>query len=333
MFGVEGAGAGCGGDACQLSRCASQRVARREPLGRFPHESWHDDGWPMARAPCAGRGRQHHAEAARIAGSLRARHGSWRCARPRRAGGAGGPGQPRGQFRGHPCMRRDREPWQGRAALLRGVAGAVRCLRAVDRAAEGFALKWPNDVLLNGGKLAGILLERRAGRTCHLAIGIGVNLARRRPGTGGGGRVAPVSLRETGVRVTPEDFSTCWRRPMRTRGAVHHLWFRADPRRMAGHAARLGEVITARTMPRRDHRHLRDGGRSGQSDLNTPKGAVPSRRPTSFSKGRRMMLLAIDCGNTNTVFSIWDGRHSCAPAHVDPHARTAEPILRGSRRW
>ena len=37
------------------------------------------------------------------------------------------------------------------------------------------ALKWPNDVLLDGGKLSGILLEMVRG---HIVVGIGVNLAR-----------------------------------------------------------------------------------------------------------------------------------------------------------
>lgn len=37
------------------------------------------------------------------------------------------------------------------------------------------ALKWPNDVLLDGGKLSGILLEMARG---HIVVGIGVNLAR-----------------------------------------------------------------------------------------------------------------------------------------------------------
>lgn len=36
-------------------------------------------------------------------------------------------------------------------------------------------LKWPNDVLLDGGKLSGILLEMVRG---HIVVGIGVNLAR-----------------------------------------------------------------------------------------------------------------------------------------------------------
>jgi BirA family biotin operon repressor/biotin-[acetyl-CoA-carboxylase] ligase len=40
---------------------------------------------------------------------------------------------------------------------------------------ESLALKWPNDVLLDGGKLSGILLEMVRGA---IVVGIGVNLAR-----------------------------------------------------------------------------------------------------------------------------------------------------------
>ena len=59
---------------------------------------------------------------------------------------------------------------------------------------ELFALKWPNDVLLSGGKLAGILLESGAAGT--LAVGIGVNLAAAPAAeTLEPGAVTPVSLK------------------------------------------------------------------------------------------------------------------------------------------
>jgi BirA family biotin operon repressor/biotin-[acetyl-CoA-carboxylase] ligase len=51
--------------------------------------------------------------------------------------------------------------------------------------AAAIAVKWPNDVLVNGAKIAGILLEGGAGTSgkAWLAIGIGVNLAGHPEGT------------------------------------------------------------------------------------------------------------------------------------------------------
>ena len=45
------------------------------------------------------------------------------------------------------------------------------------------ALKWPNDVLADGKKLAGILLETANGPLPALAVGVGVNLASHPEGT------------------------------------------------------------------------------------------------------------------------------------------------------
>ncbi|WP_211368802.1 biotin--[acetyl-CoA-carboxylase] ligase [Sphingomonas carotinifaciens] len=67
------------------------------------------------------------------------------------------------------------------------------------RDAEMLCLKWPNDLLLSGAKLSGILLERAEDA---LVIGIGVNLAHHPdlPDR------ATTSLAMHGVSVTPEAF-------------------------------------------------------------------------------------------------------------------------------
>jgi BirA family biotin operon repressor/biotin-[acetyl-CoA-carboxylase] ligase len=61
-------------------------------------------------------------------------------------------------------------------AHMLSLAAGLALIEALDVAAPGQALmlKWPNDVMLQGRKLAGILLERSADR---VAVGIGVNLA------------------------------------------------------------------------------------------------------------------------------------------------------------
>jgi BirA family biotin operon repressor/biotin-[acetyl-CoA-carboxylase] ligase len=117
---------------------------------------------------------------------------------------------------------------------------------------DSFTLKWPNDVLLNGGKLAGILLES-AGLgtpTPVLCIGIGVNLiAAPDASLVEPGAVPPVSLlQETGLRITPEAFLdalapayAAWEDTFQTHGfaPLRTAWL--------SHAARLGEAIRART--------------------------------------------------------------------------------------
>ena len=114
--------------------------------------------------------------------------------------------------------------------------------------AAQLALKWPNDVLLNGGKVAGILLETSAHRDelFHLSVGIGVNL-QHAPDVPDAA-FAPTSLRAAGADVSAEDFLAILANTYATHEAalVDHGFDRIR-REWLVHAARLGEVITART--------------------------------------------------------------------------------------
>ena len=159
---------------------------------------------------------------------------------------------PRGNFHATLLMK----PTEGLAVVaLRSFAAALAlrdaCV-AVTGLPQAFSLKWPNDVLLNEGKLAGILLESAgAGKTAaYLAIGMGVNLiaapdaSQVEPGA-----LPPVSLLgETGIRVEPETFLNHlapafarWEARLTTTGfgPLRTEWL--------AHAARLGDTIRART--------------------------------------------------------------------------------------
>lgn len=61
-----------------------------------------------------------------------------------------------------------------------GVLDALECAAGAESSVHA-SLKWPNDVLLGGRKVAGILTEMntRGTRLSHVVVGIGVNLATR----------------------------------------------------------------------------------------------------------------------------------------------------------
>lgn len=160
---------------------------------------------------------------------------------------------PAGNFAATLVMRPEGAP---DAAAQRSFVAALAladALAAVAGPGVTITLKWPNDVLLNGGKVAGILLESagQGGAVSHLAIGIGVNLAEAPPMSAlEPGAHPPVSLTgETGLRIPPEEFLAPlanafdrWERQFRTYGfgPIRAAWL--------ARAARIGQPITARTV-------------------------------------------------------------------------------------
>nr|WP_309501811.1 biotin--[acetyl-CoA-carboxylase] ligase [uncultured Roseovarius sp.] len=192
-----------------------------------------------------------NAEAARRAATLTAP--TWIMAH-RQTAGRGRRGRPWADPQGNLAATLVLHPNEapGQAALRSFVAALALddALVAVTGRPESFALKWPNDVLLHGGKLAGILLESAGagGSLGHLAIGIGVNLSHA-PEQVEAGAFRPVSLRgETGTEISPEDFLT-YLAAAYARREEQFLMQGFAPIRTAwlGRAARLGQMMTART--------------------------------------------------------------------------------------
>ncbi len=165
------------------------------------------------------------------------------------------------------------DPGPPARAALRSFVAALALARALDGAGGDIALKWPNDVLLNGGKLAGILLEGLPGG--GLAVGIGVNLASA-PARDSveADAVTPVSLaRETGAQITPEGLLARlapafagFEATFQTQGfgPIRRAWLMR--------AARLGEAITVRLPGETLTGVFTDVDEAGQLVLSTPDG-------------------------------------------------------------
>ncbi len=116
------------------------------------------------------------------------------------------------------------------------VAG-LALIEAVTTAAPGLPLllKWPNDLMLDGAKVAGILLERQGER---VVIGFGVNLA-------AAPEIADRRSAHLGGRISPEAFAPLL---AASTDRVLSLWRRTDPADFAKAwltvAHRVGERLT-----------------------------------------------------------------------------------------
>lgn len=219
-------------------------------------------------------------EAARLAPGLTAPE--WILARFQ-TGGRGRRGRPwvspRGNFHATLVMRPEGGP---ALAVLRSFVAAIalrEALVALTGLASAFTLKWPNDPLLNGGKVSGILLESlgRGGALDHLAIGIGVNLvaapdaAALEPDA-----LNPVSvLGETGHRIAPEALLdhlapafAAWENRLQAEGfaPIRAEWL--------AHAAHLGDPIRARLGDTTHHGIFEGIDMTGALVLNSTKGRL-----------------------------------------------------------
>jgi BirA family biotin operon repressor/biotin-[acetyl-CoA-carboxylase] ligase len=99
-------------------------------------------------------------------------------------------------------VRPDHIPQPGALTLAGGLAVLDACRAS---GLQGMALDWPNDVVVEGAKLAGILTESRGLDISDPAwvVGVGVNVAQRDFGPALDGVRAVTSFWREGVHVTP----------------------------------------------------------------------------------------------------------------------------------
>ncbi len=183
-----------------------------------------------------------------------------------------------GNFSASLLMRPECGPEQ---AALRSFIAALALREALVEVCgreDIFSLKWPNDVLLNNRKLAGILLESGFDASgMYLCIGIGVNLANEPdPSFVEEGAFAPISLRSViGSKIEPEEFLTPlaaafdrWETQFQQYGftPIRNEWL--------NHATRLGEVITAKLMDRTEVGTFETVDETGAIVLRTSKGLL-----------------------------------------------------------
>lgn len=142
------------------------------------------------------------------------------------------------------------------------LAAGLALAEAIDAAVPGqqLLLKWPNDAMLGGKKLAGILLERNGDR---VAVGFGVNLA-----------TAPsLQGRECaslGARISPQAFAPLLAASF---ARLLELWRRSDP-------AMLAQAWLARAHPPGTALTVHSSGEkkvSGRFDGIEPDGALRLR--------------------------------------------------------
>ncbi|MEL6267146.1 MAG: biotin--[acetyl-CoA-carboxylase] ligase [Pseudomonadota bacterium] len=167
---------------------------------------------------------------------------------------------------------------EGAALASFAAALAVGDLVATLAPGAGIAFKWPNDVLMEGAKIAGILLESsgRGAAVDWLVIGIGVNLvaapdaAEIRPGGATPGAIAALG----GRRATPGEALAILDAALdRHLDRLAREGFAPIRRDWLARAARLGQTIGAGLATGRLDGVFEDVDLNGAVVLRTPDGA------------------------------------------------------------
>ncbi|MBM2576209.1 biotin--[acetyl-CoA-carboxylase] ligase [Jannaschia sp. Os4] len=164
---------------------------------------------------------------------------------------------------------------------LRSFSAALALHDALaDLAVAGLSLKWPNDVLRDGGKLAGILLESPGDGV--LVIGWGVNLAAAPDAVEAGGTL-PAALDGT---IAPETLLDALVPAFAAREAeLAEGGFAPIRAAWLARAARIGQPVVARTMRDTLHGTFDDIDASGHLILKTPAGPVPIAAADLYFEG------------------------------------------------
>lgn len=144
-------------------------------------------------------------------------------------------------------LRPDCEPTEAARLSFLVALGLHDAIAPLLPRAQSLGLKWPNDVLIDGHKTAGILLESKTrfdGKMDYVIVGTGINIATFPDRTDG---LPATSLSAAGAKVGVGDVLSAYGYALL---ALYMIWkregFAPIRDRWLNHATGIGERITAR---------------------------------------------------------------------------------------
>ena len=217
------------------------------------------------------------------------------------------------------------------AAALGGLslAAGVACARALDSLGiRGVALKWPNDLMLDGAKLGGILVEISGephGPTAAVA-GIGINMQSRPSGCAArSDSRSPTLLRAARTVARNLALARLLAELARRVRRLRANRLRPVPRRVAAPACVPGSLRAGYRSPTGSRRNRqRISRRMARSSSRLRAGSSASMRPKSVCGGRHEKDFSVARAGERALLrlAVLHGerdRSQCEPAHAaDP---------------